>query len=72
MIVVMNPQGLINLGPWNLPEEFEEPNWTTLMNPSSQEILEARGLLGLGRVASGARAYPRLPWRRYAGNVDLY
>jgi hypothetical protein len=71
-MIVMNPEGVMPVGPWKLPAEFARPNWTTLRSGNAQQILEARGLLGMGRVASGARAYPRLPWRRFAGNVDLY
>jgi hypothetical protein len=75
-MIVVNPQGLIQTGPWNLPREFVQPNWTTLSSGSAQQILEARGLLGGGgygmNPAAGGRVVERLPWRRFAGQVDLY
>lgn len=71
-MIVINPQGVMPVGPWHLPAEFVRPNWTTLSSGNSQQILEARGLLGMGRMAAGAAAVERLPWRRFAGNVDLY
>jgi hypothetical protein len=75
-MIVMNPEGVMPVGPWQLPSEFARPNWTTLSSGSSQQILEARGLMsrGYGRMnsAAGARVVERLPWSRYAGNVDLY
>ena len=78
-MIVMNPQGVMPVGPWQLPSEFARPNWTTLSSGSAQQILEARGLLsggyggGIMNPAAGARLVEkRLPWRRYAGQVDLY
>lgn len=50
MIVILNPQGLRSAGPWMLPREFAETNYFTLASPSSQQILESRGLLGYGRT----------------------
>lgn len=71
-MIVMNPQGVMPVGRWYLPAEFARPNWTTLSSGSAQEILEARGLLGLGRMGAGARVVERLPWARFAGQVDLF
>jgi len=71
-MIIVNPQGLTWAGPWKLPQEFVNPNWTTLSSGSAQEILESRGLLGVSRMGAGARVVERLPWRRFAGNVDLY
>lgn len=61
-MIVINPQGVMPVGPWHLPAEFSRPNWTTLGSGNAQQILEARGLLGGGGFSGyGARATSRVP-----------
>lgn len=45
---ILSPRGLRPGGRWMLPAEFEDADYYTMASPSSQMILESRGLLGLG------------------------
>lgn len=78
MIILAPPS--FRQGRWKLPAEFVDPNHFTLASPSSQQILESRGLTGYGS-ATAPYAYRRMVrtpprgygqrwrWSRFANRV---